>query len=201
MLIITGHVRDAVAQLERARDLEPFRPSSTPSWGTLGLAGRYQDGILARQRAVELDSTLRTGHAFLAFTHAFAGEYPAAVAGFQRAVRLGQGLDPLLGALAFSLAKTGQTDSARAVIASAEARAKGRGGSPIAMAMAYTGLGDRNAALTWLSRAAQEKDPWLYAMSINAPVFDVIRADPRFAQAATTMKLDPIVMAKPSKTT
>ena len=202
VLIITGRVRDAVAQLERARELEPLSPVINAELGyALGLAGRYQEGVLAGQRAVELDSALWTGHAFLAFTHAFAGEYPAAVTGFERAVRLGQGLDPLLGALAFSLAKTGQTDSARAVIASAEARAKGRGGSPIAMAMAYTGLGDRNAALTWLTRAAQEKDPWLYAMSINAPIFDAVRDDPRFADAARTMKLDPTAMSKPSKGT
>ena len=202
VLIITGHVHDAVGQLERARDLEPLSPVINAELGyALGLAGRYQEGIAAGQRAVELDSTLWTGHAFLAFTHAFAGEYPAAVAGFERAVRLGQGLDPLLGALAFSLAKTGRTDSARAVIAPAEARAKGRGGSPIAMAMAYTGLGDRDRALTWLERAAREKDPWLYAMSINAPIFDGIRDDPRFADAAKTMKLDPAAMSKPSKGT
>ena len=202
VLIITGRVREAVAELERARDLEPLSPVINAELGyTLGLAGRYQEGILAGQRAVELDSTLWTGHAFLAFTHLFAGEYPASVAGFLRAVRLGQGIDPLLGALAFSLARNGQLDSARAVLAPAESRAKRRGGSPVAMAMGYAGLGDRDAALRWLDRAAREKDPWLYAMSINAPLFDSIRGDPRFADAAKTMKLNPIVMAKPSKGT
>jgi len=202
VLIITGRVREAVAELERARDLEPLSPVINAELGyTLGLAGRYQEGILAGQRAIELDSTLWTGHAFLAFTHLFAGEYPASVAGFRRAVRLGQGIDPLLGALAFSLARNGQLDSARAVLAPAESRAKRRGGSPVAMAMGYAGLGDRDAALRWLDRAAREKDPWLYAMSINAPLFDSIRGDPRFADAAKAMKLNPIVMAKPSKGT
>jgi hypothetical protein len=67
--------------------------------------------------------------------------------------------------------------------------------------MAYVGLGNRDAALRWLTRAAQEKDPWLYAMSINAPIFDTIRDDPRFANAAKTMKLDPAAMSKPSKST
>jgi hypothetical protein len=67
--------------------------------------------------------------------------------------------------------------------------------------MAYTGLGDHDAALAWLTRAAQEKDPWLYAMSINAPIFDSIRDDPRFANAVKTMKLDPAAMSKPSKST
>jgi serine/threonine-protein kinase len=202
VLIITGRVRDAVKELERARDLEPLSPVINAELGyTLGLAGRYQEGMLAGQRAVELDSTLWIGHAFLAFTHVFAGEYPAAVAGFQRAVRLGQGIDPLVGSLAYALAKSGKPDSARAVLAPAEARAKGRGGSPIAMVMGYTGLGERETALAWLERGAREKDPWLYAMSINAPLFDALRADPRFAEAAKTMKLDPAVMSKPSKDT
>jgi tetratricopeptide (TPR) repeat protein len=202
VLIITGRVRDAVKELERARDLEPLSPVINAELGyTLGLAGRYQEGILAGQRAVELDSTLWIGHAFLAFTRVFAGEYPAGAAGFARAVRLGQGIDPLVGSLAYALAKSGKADSARAVIAPAEARAKARGGSPVAMAMAYTGLGDHEAALTWLERAAREKDPWLYAMSINAPVFDALRADARFTEAAKTMKLDPAVMTKPSKGT
>ena len=202
VLIITGRVREAVKELERARDLEPLSPVINAELGyTLGLSGRYQEGILAGQRAVELDSTLWIGHAFLAFTHAFAGDYPAAAAGFGRAVRLGQGIDPLVGALAFSLAKTGKADSARTLLVPVEARAKNRGGSPVAVAMAYVGLGERETALGWLERAARDKDPWLYAMSINAPVFDAIRADARFADAAKTMKLDPATMAKPSKGT
>jgi eukaryotic-like serine/threonine-protein kinase len=202
VLIITGRVRDAVRELERARDLEPLSPVINAELGyTLGLAGRYQEGILAGQRAVELDSTLWIGHAFLGFTRTFAGEYPAAVAGFERAARLGQGIDPLQGALALALARTGNVDSARKVLAPVEARAKGRGGSPVAIAMAYTGLGQYDVALTWLERAAVEKDPWLYAMSINAPIFDPIRADTRFAAVAAAMKLDPAVMMRASKTT
>jgi tetratricopeptide (TPR) repeat protein len=191
-----------VKELERARDLEPLSPVINAELGyTLGLAGRYQEAMLAGQRAVELDSTLWTGHAFLAFTHAFAGDYSGAVPRFERAVRLGQGIDPLVGALAFALAKTGKADSARALLAPVEARAKGRGGSPIALAMGYVGLGQEETALAWLERAAREKDAWLYAMSINGPVFDAIRASPRFADAAKTMKLDPALMAKPSKGT
>jgi serine/threonine-protein kinase len=202
VLIITGRVSEAVKELERARDIEPLSPVINAELGyALGLAGRYQEGMLAGQRAVELDSTLWIGHAFLAFTRAFAGDYPGAVSGFGNAVRLGQGIDPLVGALALALARNGQPDSARRLIRPVEARAKGRGGSPIALAMAYTGLGDREAALAWLDRAAREKDPWAYAMSINAPIFDSIRDDPRFSEAAKTMKLDAAAMTRVSKGT
>ena len=202
VLIITGHVREAVRELERARNLEPLSPVINAELGyTLGVAGRYQEAMRAGQRAVELDSTLWIGHAFLAFTHTFANEYAPAVTGFERAVKLGQGIDPLVGALALVVARSGKADSARKLLAPVEARAQRRGGSPVAVAMAYAGLGDHNAALTWLERAAREKDPWLYAMSINAPIFDPIRTDPRFAAVAQAMKLDPTVMAEPSKTT
>jgi serine/threonine protein kinase/tetratricopeptide (TPR) repeat protein len=202
VLIITGRVREAVKELERARDLEPLSPVINAELGyTLGLAGRFQEGILAGQRAVELDSTLWIGHAFLGFTRLFAGEYTTAVPGFERAVRLGQGIDPLVGALALAVARTGNADSARRLLAPVEKRASARGGSPVAVAMAYTGLGQHDVALTWLERAAVEKDPWLYAMSINAPIFDPIRADPRFAAVAAAMRLDPAVMTRASKTT
>ncbi|HUQ84392.1 MAG TPA: protein kinase, partial [Gemmatimonadaceae bacterium] len=175
VLIITGRVREAVKELERARDLEPLSPVINAELGyTLGLAGRYQEAILAGQRAVELDSTLWTGHAFLAFTRSFAGDNAGAVKDFERAVRLGRGIDPLVGALAYSLAKTGKADSARALLAPVEGRASKRGGSPVALAMGYVGLGQDETALSWLERAAREKDPWLYAMSINGPVFDAI---------------------------
>ena len=165
-------MREAVRELERARNLEPLSPVINAELGyTLGVAGRYQEAMRAGQRAVELDSTLWIGHAFLAFTHTFANEYAPAVTGFERAVKLGQGIDPLVGALALVVARSGKADSARKLLAPVEARAQRRGGSPVAVAMAYAGLGDHNAALTWLERAAREKDPWLYAMSINAPIF------------------------------
>ena len=201
VLIITGRVREAIVELQRARDLDPLSPVINAELGyTLGLAGRYRDGVIAGRRAVELDSTLWTGHAFLAYTNLFAGDYAAAISGFERAVRLGQGIDPLVGTLAHVLAKAGRADSARKVLAPVEQRAS-KGGSPVAVAIAYVGLGDRDAALTWLERAVRQKDPWLYAMSINAPVFDDIRSDPRFAAAAKAMGLDPAVMTKPSKET
>ena len=57
--------------------------------------------------------------------------------------------------------------------------------------------GDRDKALSWLERGARERDPWLYAMSINAPVYASIWPDPRFAEVARTMGLDPAAMTRP----
>lgn len=197
-LIITGRPAEAVEELTRARALEPLSSivSAELSY-SLGLAGRYDEAIAAGRRAIELDSTLWAGHAFLGFVYLFKGDAKAALPELQAAVRLGPEIDPLVGALAYAHARAGQSDSARALIAPVEIRASRPGGSPVALAMAYAGLGDREKALSWLERGARERDPWLYAMSINAPVYASLWPDPRFADVARTMGLDPAAMTRP----
>jgi tetratricopeptide (TPR) repeat protein len=162
----------------------------------LGMAGRFDEAIPAGQRAIELDSTLWTGHAFLGFVHLFQGDARRGVERLEAAVRLGKGIDPLVGALAHAYAKAGDAARARSILTPVEARAQRPGGSPVALAMAYAGLGEHDRALEWLERAARARDPWLYAMSINAPVYATIWSDPRFAEIARIMKLDPAAMTR-----
>jgi eukaryotic-like serine/threonine-protein kinase len=195
--LITGRLEEAVAELRRARDLEPLSAIVNAELGySLGMLGQYDEAIAAGQRAIELDSTLWTGHAFLGFVHLFKGDARPAAQRLEAAVRLGQGIDPLVGALAHAHAKAGDPARARALLPPIEARAARPGGSPVALAMAYTGLGELDRALSWLERGARERDPWLYAMSINAPVYAALWSDPRFADIARIMKLDPAAMTR-----
>jgi eukaryotic-like serine/threonine-protein kinase len=196
-LIITGRVEESAVELRRARELEPLSAIvSAELCYSLGLLGRFDEALPLGLRAIELDSTLWAGHAFLAFARLFDGDAKGALADFKTAVRLGGGIDPLVGALAHAYAAAGMADSARALLPPIEARASRPGGSPVALAMAYAGLGDRDRALTWLERAARGRDPWLYAMSINAPVYASLWSDPRFAGVARVMKLDPAAMTR-----
>jgi TolB-like protein len=196
-LIITGRVPESAVQLKKARDLEPLSPViSAELCYSLGLMGRKDEAVAAGRRAIELDSTLWTGHAFLAFALLFNGDVRSALPEFKTAVRRGAQIDPLVGALAHAYARAGSSDSARALLPPLEARAQRPGGSPVALAMAYAGLGENDRALSWLERAAREHDPWLYAMSINAPVYAALWPDPRFAAVARIMGLDPTAMTK-----
>ena len=47
------------------------------------------------------------------------------------------------------------------------------------MAIACLGLGDREQAMAWLYRAADERDPLLPYLNVWVS-FDPLRADPRF---------------------
>ncbi len=45
----------------------------------------------------------------------------------------------------------------------------------------------------------RERDPWLYTMSVNAPWFDPIPRDPRFAEVVRTMGLDVALITRPAE--
>jgi len=47
------------------------------------------------------------------------------------------------------------------------------------VAAVFSGLGDRDQAMTWLERADRERDPWVTSLAIDF-MFDPLRSDPRF---------------------
>jgi len=52
--------------------------------------------------------------------------------------------------------------------------------TPYALALVHDGLGDRDAAFRWLSRAVDDRSHWLVWLSLD-PRFADLREDPRFA--------------------
>jgi len=52
----------------------------------------------------------------------------------------------------------------------------------------YSGLGDKDLALEWLSRAHDERSGLLIYLNVE-PVFDNVRSDPRFAELLRRVRL------------
>ena len=50
------------------------------------------------------------------------------------------------------------------------------------------GLGEHDDALRWIERARDERRGWLAYLAVN-PIFDEVRALPRFAALVAAMKL------------
>ena len=203
VLIITGRVHEAVAELERARDLEPLSPVINAELGyTLGLAGTLPGrhpgwstrggarlDALDRPRVPRVHPRVRR-------------RLPAAVVRLPPRRAAGPGHRPARrGARLRFWRRAGKSTVLARCSRRRGAREKPRRVADRPRHGLHRTRRSRRRAQAGSTRAAQEKDPWLYAMSINAPIFDAIRDDPRFADAAKTMKLDPAVMAKPSKGT
>lgn len=69
-------------------------------------------------------------------------------------------------------------------------------GNAAAIARIHLGLGDRDAALRWLDRAAEWREPFFASESMAAPLFDPLRGSPRFAALLRRVGFDPTFLTR-----
>jgi hypothetical protein len=92
------------------------------------------------------------------------------------------------GYLAYAYAASGQRGRALALARELEERSRREYISPVTVALAYTGLGDKDGAFRWLERAADLRDPGVLVLRVE-PLFDPLRSDPRFTRLLTRVGL------------
>lgn len=181
LLLVTGRVDSAVAEMKRAVSGDPVAPLVAAELGYfLALAGRLDSAIAQGQRAIDLAPDLWTGHAFLGSVYAWAGRYDDGARELERALALDSNA-PFQGALAYTYAKAGRVGRARRILQTLLKRGRpGANPQSTEIAVAYAGLGAVPEALDWLERAAAAKDPLLYETWLGTPWFQSLRSNPRF---------------------
>ncbi len=118
-----------------------------------------------------------------------AGQTEPGIAALRQAVALagpGTVFDSLLG---YYLARAGQADEARAILAQLNARAATRYVAGSLPAAVHAGLGQTDAALAALERAYTQRDPRL-AFVKDAPYWTGLRQQPRFRALLQKLRLD-----------
>ena len=115
------------------------------------------------------------------------GQSEEALAVAEETVQLrGRWAVPLCG-LGMAHAVAGREREARLVLREMEDVREGRA-SASNVALLAAALGDREATLSWLAKAVEQREP-APAQILNHPVFDPVRADPRFVALLRTMNL------------
>src|SRR5208282_2992191 len=108
---------EAIAQLKRARDLDPL---SVPVNAFLGLiymkARQYDQGIAASRTAVELDLNNPFGHWILARCLDAGNHLREALAEAEKAASLSGGSQPYSEHLGYAFARIGDTGRAREIV-------------------------------------------------------------------------------------
>ena len=179
---------DALGEIARAREADPLSPVISANVGKiLYLARRYGQAIQAHRRALELDPNFWLTHNNLGLTYALTGAYAQAIAEFQRAIDLSDN-SGAKAYLAYTYAVSGRSREARKILDELQARAPQEYISPFDLAVAYTGLGDRDRAFSWLEKAYQERVRLMPSLKVD-PLFDPLHADPRFAALIERMGL------------
>jgi len=110
----------------------------------------------------------------------------------ERVIREGMALPETgtytLATLGYLLARSGQRTAAEALLEELTRRHRSEYISPVAFATIQLGLGNTAAALDWAERAYAERRGWLAYLKVN-PIFDPLRAEPRFEALVRRMRL------------
>ncbi|MBI3327479.1 MAG: tetratricopeptide repeat protein, partial [Nitrospinae bacterium] len=179
-LITMGRLRDAIAVMHRAQELNPLSPGFTRNVGLVFYFARQYDQAIAHFRtALDLDPDFHTAYSGLVYAYLQKRMFAEALAVCQQMLDRWGGTPWILWDLGYASAVSGKRDQARQVLAELHERAQHTYVKPLAFAWIAIGLDEKDQAFTWLEKAYEDRDPYLTLLNAD-PVYDNLRADPRF---------------------
>jgi serine/threonine-protein kinase len=187
-LLLTGKSEPALAELERARELDPLSLIINTRRGSfLHYLGRDVEAIPAFQRALELDSTFAFAKAGLALSYAILGRFEEALA---QKPQFDAGLGSFeVGQLVVTQALAGRPEEARRILKGLEDDRKRRYIDATAFAAGHAALGETETAFAELDRAVRERSFTLVTSVSVEPMFASLHADPRWARLRARLNL------------
>jgi len=176
-LLLSGRPKEAEVEMRRALELDPLSPVINANIGMCFYVARQYDAAIAHWRkALEMHRNYGLLHDYVTAAYVAKGMYPEAIAELQKSLALAGAGTWERAMLAHSYGRMGRTEDARALLADV---VSGRDASPYYVALAYAGMGDKDAAFTWLDKALRDRAGPFNELNAD-PLFDPLRGDPRF---------------------
>jgi len=185
-----GHHENAIRAAQTALDLDPVSLRANSHVGLALYRARQYDAAVRRFReTLHLNPDFADAHVMLGVTLVQTGSYGEAIAELQRAGVLTANSPEILGLLGYGYGMAGMKREARDVLRELDdlTRHK-RYVSSFARATIYIGLGETDLAFKWLEQAYAERLWYLGVLAVD-PLFDRLRADPRYKDLLRRMDL------------
>jgi serine/threonine-protein kinase len=177
-----GRQEENLAMRRRAITLDPISPTAEAALvSALTRVGRPDDAVRRLRAVLELEPGFPLALSGQGMAYLARGRYAEAIEAFEAA--------PRDGSLGYAYAIAGRTADARVVLRGLEEASRTRYVSPWEPALVHAGLGEQDAALTWLERAYATRAVKL-CMLKTEPRFDRLRTVPSFRALLTRLKLD-----------
>jgi TolB-like protein/Tfp pilus assembly protein PilF len=191
MLSYRGRHPEAIHEGRLARDLDPF---ALPTNFTLGFAlyhaKRYDEAAAQLRRTLAMDNGMWVCSLGLGLIHAHHGRYDDALAELEKGRQVGGDQPDLLAITGYVEARAGRPARARAMLAALAGLRRKQFVSAVDFALVRVALGDHEGALRDLEGALEERT-WLIGLLKVEPMFDSLRAEPRFQDLLRRVHLDP----------
>ncbi len=175
--------------VQRARELDPMSLiTNVIEASYLRQRGLKEESRARLDKALQLEPRFWPAHQLLAGLQVSAGRTEDALAELRKAQSLAVGSTQPTANLGVLLARTGEQEQARIVLATLLALAERRYVPPTMIASLYCSLGERGRALDWLQKAQDVHDvnlPFLTMCSVD------LKDEPRFEALLRGLKLPP----------
>ena len=186
-LHLAGRGRDAVKQLEQAVQRDPLQTTIRTWLGiTLSTLGRDAEAEEQFRQTMHLDANFFWAYVFLAEFYAARGRFAEALPIAEKAFTLTPWYPSSVGIYAGLLARLGQPDRGQELI-----QKLGSGetfGASTGRAIFHTCCGEMDLAADWCEKAIAERDPQ-GSQTLQTPLFEPLRASPRWPKLAALMNL------------
>jgi tetratricopeptide (TPR) repeat protein len=179
-LTAMGRFDEAVAEAKRALELDPLSVEKHAAIGdAFYFQRRYDQAIEHYRKALEMDSNSGFSHWALGRTLTAQGKYTEAIEELKKAIPLSGDSPDEPAELARTYALAGKRDEALKIVDELIQTSKHKHVAPTVMASIYGALGDKTQAFAFLDKAFDDRDFILVMLNVE-PMFDPLRADPRF---------------------
>lgn len=184
-----GRVNQAIAERERAQELDPFSIANNMTFGiVLYMTHQYDRALEKLRRTVELGQNMPTPHYYLGLTYLQKGMCQEAIAEMQSSVMLSNRAPLALSGLGYANAMCGKNSEGQKILVELAELSQKRYVSSFHVAVVYAGLRNNDEAFKSLNQAYEERTAELNFLRVD-PRLDNLRSDPRFAELLRKMNL------------
>ena len=194
--MLSGRFDDAIAENRRAMEIDPLSVvARTVAIFPLYESRQYDRALEAARALLSDNPDLSHAHFLVAQCLLQKGLLEAAVHEFARGATLDSANRMFPAFLAYAKARAGDLGAARAMRARLEVRSRREYVSAYSLAVLSAGLGERNEAFRWLDRAVEAHEEELPFLRLD-PIWDPLRADPRFPALLAKIGLKPLALPR-----
>jgi len=171
---------EALVEIKRAQELDPLSPIIITHTGWIYYCqGEYDKAIAECRKALELAPHFSAAYLWMGMTYTQKAMFEEAAASLNNMLPTWSGNTRRLSLLGHIYALAGQRSKALAILEKIMATASEDDDVAYDVALIHLGLNNKEKALDWLDRAYEGRNAML-AWTNVMPIFDSLRAEPRF---------------------
>jgi serine/threonine-protein kinase len=175
-----GHHNEALAEMARARELDPVFLLYRALEGMFFHHARRDAEALDRlQKTVDLDPNFWVTHLMLGKVYTQQRKYSEAIEELDKARELSHGNSEAIASIGYAAALAGDKPKAWAVLDELKSLSNEHYVPPVNVALVSSSLGEKDEALASLEKGCSERDVRLTLLKVD-PRWDSLRSDPRF---------------------